>query len=57
MARVNMKTIYIVRHVDMTTLTVLLMLQTQHIILTVSLPADLVATSKQKHPAILWPNP
>jgi len=53
MARVNMKTIYIVRHVDMTTLTVLLMLQTQHIILTVSLPADLVATSKQKHPAIL----
>jgi len=41
MARVNAKTIHTVRHVYMATMTVLLMLQTQHSILTVSLPADL----------------
>jgi len=53
MARVNTKTIYTVRHVYLTTMTVLLMLQTQHFILrrvTVSRP---IATSKQKHPVIL----
>jgi len=40
-ARVNAKTIYTVRHVYLTTMTVLLMLQTQRFILTVSPPADL----------------
>jgi len=40
-ARVNVKTIYTVRHVYLTTMTVLLMLQTQRFILTVSPPADL----------------
>jgi len=40
-ARVNVKTIYTVRHVYMTTMTVLLMLQTKCFIITVSPPADL----------------
>jgi len=40
-ARVNAKTIYTVRHVYLTTTTVLLMLQTPRFILTVSLPANL----------------
>jgi len=35
------KPLYTVRHIYMTTMTVLLMLQTQRFILTVSLPADL----------------
>jgi len=41
MAKVNVKTVYTVRHVYMTTTTVLLMLQTQRSIQTVSPPADL----------------
>jgi len=41
MARVSTKTIYTVRQVYMTSITVLLMLQTQRFILTLSLPADL----------------
>jgi len=40
-ARVNAKTMYTIRHVYLTAVTVLLMLQTQRFILTVSLPADL----------------
>jgi len=39
-ARVNAKTIYSVRHVYLTTMTVLLMLQTERFILTVSPAAD-----------------
>jgi len=41
MARFNAKTICTVRHVYMTTMTVLIMLQTRRFILTVSPPADL----------------
>jgi len=40
-ARVSTKIIYTVRHVYMTTMTVMLMWQTQRFILTVSLPTDL----------------
>jgi len=47
MARVKEKTIHSVRHVCMTTTTVLLMSQTQHFIPTVSPPADLYPLPKK----------
>ena len=53
MARVNMKTIYAVRHVYMTTMTVVLMLQTQHFILRRVTASRPTATSKQNIPVIL----
>ena len=53
MARVNTKTIYTVRHVYLTTMTVLLMLQTQHFILRRVTASRPIATSKVKHPVIL----
>ena len=53
MVKVNAKTIHTVNHICLTTMTVLLVWQTQRFILTHATSTGPIATSKQKHPVIL----
>jgi len=56
MAKINAKTIHTARHVCLTTMTMLLMWQTQAFYSNRVTASRLLVTSKQKHPVIWWLN-